>query len=64
MTGSVDVALLMSDLADLMDMYMRSSNLLGMIDAMPDLMFIPQFMREFGKLVPLLDDMMNINMGQ
>lgn len=57
MTGSVDYAVLIEDIANLADMYLKESGLLSMVDDLQALRDVPDLMRQFGKLVPILNDL-------
>ncbi|KAL4240022.1 ATP-binding cassette sub- A member 12 [Mactra antiquata] len=62
-SGDIDIGLLLSDLADLVDMYMGSSHLLAMMKTL-DLSAIPTALRTASQLLPLFNDMSNIDFGQ
>ena len=60
-TGAIDYAMLIRDIANLVDMYNGDSNLFALMDEIPDLAAISEVLRKMADFLPYLTNMEDID---
>ena len=60
--GEFDYAVLLSDIAELMDVYLEKSGMLAAITDLPDLTLIPAVLDKLSVIIPVMEKLKTIDM--
>ena len=60
--GEFDYAVLLSDIADLMEVYLENSGLLAAITDLPDLTMISAALNKLSVIIPMMEKLQTVDM--